>query len=182
MKQVVTKEYASRLLNCGMVILVTSAYKDKRTITPCAWHMPLSKSPAAVAVALAHQHFSSELIKKKGAFIINIPPWALLDKILIWGATTGRTIDKFKTTGLTPEPGHMVPMLPRISECIGWIECSLLDVKEVGDHALFFGEVLFVEAERDYFEKNYWNTKKVDLIFHLGARFFFKSSEYSEVT
>ncbi len=181
MKKEVSKNNASRLLNCGMVILVTCAYKDKKNITPCAWHMPVSKSPSAMAVALAQQHFSSELIKKSGSFIINVPGWPLLDKVIACGSSSGWKVDKFKQTGLTPAKAYALAAIPKINECLGCIECAVIDVKEVGDHSIFLGEVLFAEAESEYFRENMWDTAGVDLIFHLGSRFFFKSDKYVEV-
>ena len=180
MKREISKSQASRLINCGMVILVTAAYKDKTTITPCAWHLPLSKSPSSLGIALARSHFSSELIRKSEEFIINIPDWALLDKLVACGKCSGRDVDKFKEAKLTPQKGGSLVKTPRISECIGHLECSLIDIKEVGDHFLFLGEIIQAQAEEDYFRGGIWDTGKVNLIFHLGSKFFFKSSEYIE--
>ncbi|UCG35625.1 MAG: flavin reductase family protein [Candidatus Omnitrophota bacterium] len=180
MKISVAKEKATRLLNCGMVVLVSCAYKDKQNVTTCAWHQPLSKAPAAVAVALAKKHFSSELIRKSEEFIINIPDWFLLDKVVQCGSLSGWDADKFKATGLTPAKPKKLIKSPVIKEGIGSVECSLIDLKEVGDHFLFLGEVIYAEADSDCFVNDIWDTTKVDLIFHLGAKFFFKSSPYSE--
>jgi flavin reductase (DIM6/NTAB) family NADH-FMN oxidoreductase RutF len=181
MKVKIEKEKITRLVNCGMVILVTSAYKDKATITPCAWHMPLSKKPPAIGVALAKKHFSSELIKKSEAFIINVPPFSLIDKLILCGSFSGRERDKFKEVNLTPQKGNYFIRIPKIKECIGHLECSLFDIKEVGDHYLFFGEVVYAEAEEEFFKEGFWNTQKIDLIFHLGGYFFFKSSPFKEL-
>ena len=180
MKIRIPNDKASRLINCGEVILVTAAYKDKATITTCAWHLPLSKSPSALGIALAKTHFSSELIKKNEEFIVNIPDWSLLDKAVLCGSLSGRSVDKFKEAKLTPQKPHHLTKTHAIEECLGNIECSLLDTKEIGDHFLFLGEVVYAEAEEKYFVNDFWNTSKIDLIFHLGSKFFFKSSPYLE--
>lgn len=180
MKIKVSNEKASRLLNCGMTVLVTAAYKDKTTITPCAWHMPLSRKPSSLGIALAKTHFSSEAIQKSQEFIVNIPDWTLLDKLLVCGSVSGRESDKFKTAQLTQKPAVVLTKTPIIEECIGHIECSLFDVKEVGDHFLFLGEVVYTQADEQLFANDFWNTDKVDFIFHLGSKFFFKSSPYTE--
>ncbi|UCC95755.1 MAG: flavin reductase family protein [Candidatus Omnitrophota bacterium] len=176
MKKMVDESKASRLVNCGMIILVTAAYKDKSTITPCAWYLPLSKKPPSVGVALAKSHFSSELIKKSQEFIINIPHWSLLEKVIVCGSVSGRQVDKFKEAHLTPQKAHSLVKTPKVDECVGNIECSLWDIKEVGDHYLFLGEVIYAEAEEDFFINDMWDTQRGDFIFHLGSRFFFKSS------
>ncbi|MCM8756693.1 MAG: flavin reductase family protein [Candidatus Omnitrophica bacterium] len=180
MKREVNKERISRLINCGMVILISCAYKDKRNITTCAWYMPVSRVPSGVGIALAKKHFSSELISKKQDFIINIPPWSLLDKVIACGSLTGWEVDKFKITALTGEKAHSLVSTPKISECIGHIECVVIDVKEIGDHFIFLGEAIYAEAEDNYFRDNFWDTSCVDLIFHLGGKYFFKSSPYIE--
>lgn len=180
MKVEVNKQKTSRLINCSPVILITSSFKDKANITTCAWSMPLSQNPASLAIALAKKHFSSELIKKSSQFIINIPEWKQLDKVMFCGSTCGRDIDKFKETALTAEKAHSLASTPKIAQCIASIECSLFDIKEISDHYLFFGEVVYAEAEGSLFVNDFWDTNKVELIFHLGAKFFFKSSPYSE--
>lgn len=180
MKKEIDKNQASRLINCGMVVMVSCAYKDKKNITACAWHQPLSKSPSAVGIALAKNHFSSELIKQAEEFIINIPCWELLDKVVMCGSVSGYKVDKFKEANFTPEKAHTLVKTPKISECIGILECSLMGVKEAGDHYFFMGEVVYAEAEEKYFTNGFWDTSKVDLIFHLGGKYFCKSSSYIE--
>lgn len=180
MKQELAKTKANRLINCGMVILVSCAFKDKTNITTCAWHSPLSKNPPAVAVALAKEHFSSELINKSGEYIINIPDWSLLDKVVQCGSLSGWNVDKFDQTGLTSQKAHSLVKPPKIKECVGSLECSLFDTKEVGDHYLFLGEVVHVEVEAEYFQNGFWDTRKVQFIFHLGSKYFFPSSEFME--
>jgi flavin reductase (DIM6/NTAB) family NADH-FMN oxidoreductase RutF len=180
MKVGISKDKGSRLINCGEVILVAAAYENKATITTCAWHMPVSKDPPLISVALAKKHFSSELIKGSGAFTINVPDWSLLNKVISCGSVSGRNIDKFKEIRLTPQKSLRLTGAVRIEECIGCIECSLVDIKEAGDHYIFLGEVVSVEADNNYFINDCWDTSKIDLIFHAGGRKFFKSSPHIE--
>ncbi|MDD4182441.1 MAG: flavin reductase family protein [Candidatus Omnitrophica bacterium] len=180
MKIEINKQNASRLINCGPVVLVTSGYKDKRNITTCAWSMPLSKGPALLGVALAKKHFSSELINLSLQFIVNIPEWKLLDKVMACGSISGRNMDKFKENGFTAEKAHSLSDAPKIAECAASVECLLVEAKEAGDHYLFIGEIVYAEAENSLFVNDFWDTEKAELIFHLGSKFFFKSSPYME--
>lgn len=181
MKRQVPKTQANRLLNCGMVVMVSCAYKDKTNITTCAWQAPLSKKPPAVGVALDKNHFSSELIRESEEFVINIPDWSLLDQVVKCGTWSGWNVDKFQESGLTSEKGHSLVKVPKIKECVGDLECRVFAIKDVGDHHLFFGEVVFAEAEEEYFKEGFWDTRQVEFIFHLGSRYFFKSSEFTEI-
>jgi flavin reductase (DIM6/NTAB) family NADH-FMN oxidoreductase RutF len=179
MKIEVSKQKATRLINCSPVILVTAGFEGKVNITTCAWSMPLSQAPATVAIALAKKHFSSELIKKSSEFIINIPDFKLQDKVMSCGSASGRDRDKFKESGLSAGKACFLKNTPKIAECCAAIECSLTDTKEVSDHYLFFGEAIYAEAEHDLFVNDFWDTNKAELIFHLGSKFFFKPSPYT---
>jgi len=180
MKKQVEKNMATRLVNPGMLVLVTASHRAHLTITPCAWHMPLSKEPPTLGIALSKGHFSSELIKESQEFIINVPTWNLLDKVITCGKISGRDFDKFKEAGLGSQKPTVLQNTPKIAECIGHLECMLKSINEVGDHFLFVAEVVNVEVEGDFFKGGFWDTTKTDLLFHLGGKFFFKSSAYSE--
>ncbi len=172
---------ANRLVNSGNVILVTSCYKDKKSIITIAWHSPISIKPPALGIAIGKERFSAELIKNSNEFIVNIPSWNLLEPMLYCGTHSGRDVDKFKETGLTPQKAEKLINTPKIKECIGAIECSVIDYIEVGDHIMFFGEVLYAEAEEDFFKDGVWDTNRAELIYHLGGNCFMKSSEVHRV-
>lgn len=166
---------ANRLINSGNVILVSSAYEDKKSIITVAWHCPVSIKPPILAIAVGKSRFSAELIEKSKEFIINIPNWKLFEAMLYCGTYSGRDIDKFKEAKLTPEKAKKLRRTPKIKECIGAIECRLIDKIEVGDHIVFFGEVLYAEAEKELFPDGFWDTEKAELIYHLGGNYFMKS-------
>lgn len=103
MKVSVPISLANRLINSGNVILVSSAYEDKKNIITIAWHCPVSIKPPVLAIAVGKSRFSAELIAKAGEFIVNIPSWKLFEAVLFCGTYSGREIDKFKEAKLTPE-------------------------------------------------------------------------------
>ena len=177
MKNEIQTNIASRLTSCGTLIMVTAGYQGLKTITPCAWHMPVSKEPPIVSVALSKKHFSSELIGKSKEFAINVPGWKLLDKVLKCAKASGRTMNKFKYAGLTEQKAETLKDTSLIKECIANIECKLVEMAEKGDHYIFYGEITKAIAEQDYFVNDMWDTSKVDLIFHIGGKCFSKSTQ-----
>ncbi len=181
MKLEVPISRANRLINSGNVILVTSRYKEETSIITIAWHTPISIKPPALGIAVGKERFSAELIMKSGECIVNIPNWDMLDKVLYCGTYSGRDVDKFKETKLTPEKAVKLINTPKIKECIGSIECSLIDYKEVGDHYMFFGEVLYADAEESLFKDGIWDSEKAGLIYHLGGNLFMKSTGFNKV-
>lgn len=179
MKEIdVTK--ASRLINCGALILVSAAYDGRSTITPCAWHMPISRTPALIGVALAKGHFSSELITKSKEFVINIPSWPHLDKVMKCGSVSGKNADKFAASGFTSAAAHRLSYAALVGECLGHIECALQAVYDIGDHYLFCGHAVYAQANEASFINDTWDTARSELIFHLGGKLFFKPTKPEE--
>lgn len=177
MKKEINIEDARRLINAGNLILVTTADEEKKNVATIAWHMPLSSEPPLIGIALAKEHYTSELIMVSEEFTINIPNWPLLQKVIYCGSVSGREKDKFGDTGFTPEPPVKLVEAPRIKECIGAIECELYETKELGDHYLFIGQPVYAEAEEELFNDTVWDSAKAELICHLGGKYFFKSTE-----
>lgn len=175
MKKQIAASKASRLINPGNLVLVSSSCKDKDNIVTCAWQAPCSHTPSCIMVALAKKHFSSQLIEKSEEFIINIPNVELLEKVIFCGLHSGRDCDKFHQAQLTREKPCVLVKTPKIKECMGNIECSLVDIKEIGDHFLFLGQPLYAEAEEDKFDFDnlVWKIS-TPLVFHLGGNFFAK--------
>jgi len=180
MKKEIALNKANRLINSGALILVSSSYKDKNNIITLAWNSPLSHSPAILGISIAKTHLSSELIKQSREFAVNIPNLDLLDKIVFCGTHHGHDIDKFKEAKLTTEKANRLVSTPLIKECIGHLECLLRDAKEVGDHILFIGEVVFASAEDELFN-DIWIPDKVKLVYHLGGANFTSSGDLIKV-
>ncbi|KPK98763.1 MAG: hypothetical protein AMJ95_02645 [Omnitrophica WOR_2 bacterium SM23_72] len=171
MKVEIPKEKANRLINSGQVILVTSAYKDKANIITLAWNSPLSHKPPLLGISVAKSHLSAEFIQKSQEFIVNVPDLELLESVVYCGKHSGREVDKFKETKLTPQKANRLIKTPLIQECVGHLECVLRDIREAGDHFLFMAEVIFASAEESFFKET-WQPDKVKLIFHLGGASF----------
>jgi flavin reductase (DIM6/NTAB) family NADH-FMN oxidoreductase RutF len=177
MKKEINVQEARKLINSGGLVLVTAADGDNKNIATVAWHMPVSSEPPLIGVALAKEHYTSELILVSEEFTINIPNWAIMEKAIYCGSVSGRNENKFEKTGLTPEASVKLVESPRIKECIGNIECDLYETIDVGDHYLFIGQVVYAEAEEDIFTDSTWDSQKAELIYHLGGRYFTKSGE-----
>ncbi|MCL6583699.1 MAG: flavin reductase family protein [bacterium] len=182
MKKEIPIELANRLINHGPLVLVTSLYRDKANIIPVAWQTPVSISPALVAISVNQNSLSAELIDQGEEFVINVPPVSLLDKVKFCGAYSGREVNKFDQTGLTPLKARMVkPSL--IEECIGHIECQLYGRHTVGDHKLFIGGVVAASVDEDKFD-GYLRAemKEAKTLHHLGGSYFLSSGDLVPLT
>lgn len=177
MKKEIDINDARKLINSGNLIMVTAADGENKNIAAIAWHAPVSSEPPLIGIAVAKEHYTSELILVSEEFTINIPNWGLLEKAIYCGGVSGKEEDKFKNTGLTSEPPMKLVESPRIKECIGNIECDLYETFELGDHYLFIGQPVYAEAEEELFVDNAWDSAKAGLIYHLGGKYFTKSGD-----
>ncbi|MDN5346661.1 MAG: hypothetical protein PWP65_225 [Clostridia bacterium] len=172
MKKEIPLDKAYRLLNPGCVVLVTAAYQGRRNVMTLAWQTPLSSRPPLVGIAVAVSHFTHELIAASGEFALNIPGPNLLTAVQRCGKISGRDRDKFEETGLTPVQARKVGV-PLIAECLGHLECRVVESYKTGDHTFFVGEALAAGAEEGLFS-DHWE-EKAEIIHHLGGNWYFVS-------
>jgi len=173
MKRDVPMSKTHRLINDGPVVLVTAAYKGRMNLMTAAWTTPISSRPKLVGVAIHPGRFTHDLIKRSGEFALNIPGRPLAEKVRLCGSVSGENVeDKFELAGLTPVEAKHV-RAPLIEECLGHLECAVVDAIELGDHTLFVGEVVAAQAEEEAFD-DYWLLEDEDTkpLHHLGGNFY----------
>lgn len=160
-----------RLINAGSVIVITAQDNERKTITPIAWHMPVSGSPKIFAIALALKHYSLELIESSFAFCINVPEYDLKEKVIYCGSVSGRDENKVLKSGLSTNSCEMIDNF-YISECFGRIECEVKDIIAVGDHKLVLGHARSAWCREGIMtEDQTIDMSKIDLLQHLGGQY-----------
>ncbi len=164
---------AARLIAPGPVTLLTAQYKGKRNVMTAGWVVPVSSNPPLVAVAVHPARYTYGLIEKSGNFALNIPARPLAEKVKKAGDLSGADVDKFLQIGLTPYEGKQVSA-PLIAECVGHLECGVVNTVPAGDHVLFVGEVVAASAEASAFDGEKWTLadEEVKPLQHLGGDFY----------
>src|SRR3990170_7394159 len=107
--------------------------------------MPTSINPPMVAISVAPERYSHQLIQETKKFVVNISSIDILSETLLCGRTTGRKNDKFAEAKLTPSPAKLVKP-PIVNECTAHLECRLSHQIMTGDHTLFVGTVFAAYA------------------------------------
>ena len=172
----VSLEFAYRFLHPKHTVLVSCIDNSRRAnIITLAWSMPVSRRPPLVAVSIAPKRYSHRLIEETGEFVINVPTIEIVNETLYCGSVSGRSVDKFKKTGLTPAPAKVVKA-PIIKECIAHLECKLHQKIPAGDHTIFIGRIVAAYANEGIFKETF-DIKKVKMIYHLGGDKFTTTSE-----
>lgn len=172
-KIIVPLARATRLLAPGPVTLLTAQYRGQKNVMPAGWVIPVSSNPPLVVVAVHPSRHTYGLIAKSGQFVLNVPGRPLAEKVKRAGETTGGEVDKFLTIGLTPYEGAEV-RAPLIAECIGHLECGVVERFSTGDHDLFVGEIVAASAEEAAFDGEKWTLvdEEVKPLQHLGGSFY----------
>ena len=129
--------------------LITSVDSDgKPNIITLGEVAMVSLHPTRVSVGMRPATYSNGLIKGTGEFVINFPNADMVNEVDFCGTKSGRNVDKFVETGLTPEPAvHVKP--PLIKECPVNLECKVIGTLSLGSHDLFIGDVLVMHAEEE---------------------------------
>ena len=170
----VALEHASRLINHGPTVLVTSAHGTRRNIMAAAWSMPVEFTPARIAVVIDKNTFTRELVAASGHFALCLPGTALVDLTYALGNTTGRTLDKFQHFGIATEPSAVLHLPVLSAGCAAWIECRLIPEPHSEDaYDTCFGEVVGAAADARIFRDGHWlftdDNAELQTIHHLGG-------------
>lgn len=136
---------ARRLLNPGPVTIVTTSWRAMSNAAPVAWAAPLSMEPPLVGCVIHPHRHTADMIRFSEEFALNIPGPSLLKQTAFLGSQTGLNANKIEAAGLETFHGMRIEA-PLIEGCLAWIECGLQDVVRLGDHSLFVGRVLRVQA------------------------------------
>ncbi|MBI5946705.1 MAG: flavin reductase family protein [Chloroflexi bacterium] len=136
---------ARRILNPGPVAIVTTMWRAMTNAAPIAWTVPLSMEPPLVGVVIHPHRHTADMIRFSEEFAINIPGPSLLKQTHFLGTQGGLNNNKLEASGLELFSGQRIEA-PLIEGCLAWIECGLHDVVKIGDHTLFVGRVVRVQA------------------------------------
>jgi flavin reductase (DIM6/NTAB) family NADH-FMN oxidoreductase RutF len=97
-------------------------------------------------VSLRKATYSWAGIVERKAFTVGIACETKMSEADFVGIASGRDVDKFTSTGLTPVRSDLVDA-PYAAEFPVVLECRLLQTIEIGLHTQFIGEIVDVKAE-----------------------------------
>jgi flavin reductase (DIM6/NTAB) family NADH-FMN oxidoreductase RutF len=175
-------KHASRLINHGPTVLVTSLHEGRRNIMAAAWSMPVEFTPPRIAIVIDKKTLTRELISASGAFGICIPGAGLADMTYAVGSISGSDGDKFDRFGITTHTGPALGMPLLEAGCVAWLECRLLPEPHTEDaYDTCFGEVVAAAADARVFSQGRWSfredNKDLHTLHHLGAGKFARAGD-----
>jgi flavin reductase (DIM6/NTAB) family NADH-FMN oxidoreductase RutF len=126
--------------------------QGKPNMMTIAWGGICCSQPPCVTISLRKATYTYGCIKERKAYTINIPSAALVKEVDYVGTTSGKQVDKFASTKLTPVRSDLVDA-PYIKEFPLVIECRVLHTLEIGLHTQFVGEIMDIKAEESVLDE-----------------------------
>ncbi len=124
--------------------LVSCALPDGTpNLITIGWCGNINTNPPMLSISIRPERYSYGIIEQSGEFVCNLPSLAIAREVDYCGVVSGRDIDKFAQTGLTPFAMEGVGC-PAVVECPINIACKVKQVMALGSHSLFLAEVVEV--------------------------------------
>ncbi len=159
------------LYPCPVVLVTCIDSKKTPNIITLAWNGIVCSEPPTIGISIRPHRYSCGLIENSGEFAVNIPPTKILRETDYCGVFSGKNLDKFAETKLTPEPSKQIQP-PLIKECPVNMECISKNKISLGSHYLFLGEIVQVHVD-----KNILNEKGA-IDFNKASPFVYNQGEY----
>ena len=142
------KSLGARTLAQPAPVWVVGSYdaQGKPNMMTIAWGGICCSQPPCIAVSVRKVTYTYGNLIERKAFTVNIPSTELIKEADYVGTVSGKNVDKFAMTGLTPIRSELVDA-PYVKEFPVVIECKLLHIVEIGQHTQFVGEILDVKAD-----------------------------------
>jgi flavin reductase (DIM6/NTAB) family NADH-FMN oxidoreductase RutF len=172
--------HASRLVNHGPTVLVTSLHGGRRNVMAAAWSMPVEFTPPRIAVVIDKRTFTAQLVQASGLVGIDLPCAGQADLTYTVGNTSGRDLpagtDKFARYGIEAFTGPVLG-LPHVAGCIAWMEGRVIrEAHTEQAYDTFFVEVAWAAADPRVFSGGRWHFDEANgelhTLHHLGGGVF----------
>jgi len=144
------KSVGAKTLLFPTPVLMVGTYDQagKPNLMNAAWGGICCSQPPCVSVSLRKATYSHACIVERKAFTVGIACEGKMAEADYVGITSGRDVDKFAATGLTPVKSDLVDA-PYAAEFPVVLECRLLHTIEIGLHTQFIGEIIDVKGDED---------------------------------
>jgi len=142
-----------RSFGAGTLIVPTPVWcvgsydkEGKPNVMTIAWGGICCSKPPCVTISLRKATYTYGNIMERKAYTLSVPTENHVREADYFGIASGRNVDKFKETGLTPVKSELVDA-PYVAEFPMVLECKVIHHYEIGLHTQFIGEILDVKIE-----------------------------------
>ena len=144
------KSFGAKTLILPTPIWCVGSYDTKGSpnVMTIAWGGLCCSKPPCVTISLRKATHTYSSIIERQAYTISVPSVQYMKEADYFGIVSGKNVDKFKETGLTPVKSEHVDA-PYVDEFPMILECKLIHHYEIGLHTQFIGEIIDVKIDED---------------------------------
>lgn len=151
-------------------LVVSRGTRDQINFLTAMWFTPTGFEPSRMVVAILKKTLTYKLILERGEFVMSAPTEKMMDVVVFAGYVSGRDVDKWKATGLTPVRPSKVSV-PLIGEAIGNVEYRLTQQIPFDEEMdLFVGEVLATHVRKGAMEGELYQEDSNPLLY-MGTKY-----------
>jgi flavin reductase (DIM6/NTAB) family NADH-FMN oxidoreductase RutF len=122
--------------------------EGKPNVMAAAWGGVCCSKPPCVTVSVQKIRHTYDALMKRKAYTVSVPSARYTKEADYFGIASGKDVDKFARTGLTPVKSEVVDA-PYVKEFPLVIECKVIHVYDIGLHTLFIGEIIDIKADEE---------------------------------
>ena len=120
--------------------------EGKPNVMTIAWGGICCSKPPCVTISLRKATYTYGSLMERGAYTLSVPSEKYVNEADFFGIASGRNVDKFKETNLTPARSDLVDA-PYVAEFPMILECKIIHHYEIGLHTQFVAEILDVKID-----------------------------------
>jgi flavin reductase (DIM6/NTAB) family NADH-FMN oxidoreductase RutF len=163
--------YGNKPFGMRIPALVVSRGKQGQiNFLTAMWFTPTGFEPSRMIVAILKETYTHGLISETGEFVMSAPTREMMDMVVFAGRISGRDVDKWRETGLTPVKPSKVSV-PLIGEAIGNVEYKVVNrIPFDAAKDLFVGEVVAVHVRKGAMEGELFR-EDADPLIYMGTKY-----------
>jgi flavin reductase (DIM6/NTAB) family NADH-FMN oxidoreductase RutF len=137
-------------------------------LAPHSFFQIVSTSPPIVMISTMGEKDTARNARETGDLVVCGAPVDLIQPINLSGVEFPADRSEFAELGLTSERSERVAP-PRVAQSPYALECRVVDIIEMGNGVLIFGEVVLIAIDEDMMEGAHVRAQGLDLISRLGG-------------
>ncbi len=144
------KSFGARTMLFALPVWCVGSYdaQGDPNVMTVAWGGICCSKPPCVTISLRKATYTYGNIMERRAYTVSLPSEQYARQADYFGMVSGREVDKFQVSGLTPVRSELVDA-PYVGEFPVVLECRVIHHHEIGLHTQFIGEILDVKIDEE---------------------------------
>jgi len=151
-------------------LVVSRGSGEEINFLTAMWFTPTGFDPSRLVVAILKESYTYTLLCQRPEFVLSAPTEQMMEVVVFAGRISGRDVNKWKATGLTPVRPSKISV-PLIGEAIANVEYHVISRIPFDDKTdLFVGEALAVHVRKGAMEGELYR-EDADPLLYMGTKY-----------